>query len=106
MSSGVADTKTLEAISLALGEYDRRTLSTTRGRSPGAWGTQRSETVSTQRQRVLSPGDIANIPAGHGLYLDGIDWQLLALARAYHDEPWRTLTQLQGAAPANRRGVS
>lgn len=103
---GIADAKTLEAVSLALGEYDRRVVSTTRGRSPGSWGTQRSETVSTQRQRVLSPGEIANIPAGHGLYLDGVDWQLLALVRAYREEPWRTLTQLHGAPPASRKGVS
>jgi type IV secretory pathway TraG/TraD family ATPase VirD4 len=92
---GVADTATLEAISLALGEYDRRVVSTTRTPQRDSFVPTTSRTVTTQRQRVLSPGDVANIPAGHALYLDGLNWQLLTLARAYRDDPWRTLTQLR-----------
>lgn len=77
---GVADTHTLEAVSVALGEYDRQLVSESRGRQPKSLGAQRSHTVSTQRQRVLSPGEIANLPAGHGLHLDGVRWELLTLA--------------------------
>ena len=48
--------------------------------------------MSTQRTRVLSPGEIAGIPAGRGLHLDGTGWELVTLTAAHRDEPWRTLT--------------
>jgi type IV secretion system protein VirD4 len=91
---GVADTKTLEAISTALGEYDRRLISHTRGHDSRPWRPQVSETMSTHRQRVLSPGDVANIPAGRALHLEGVGWALVTLTPAYRCDPWRTLTQL------------
>ena len=53
------------------------------------WG----HTVSTQRQRVLSPGEIAKIPAGHALHLDGVRWELITLTPAHQAEPWRSMTQ-------------
>jgi type IV secretion system protein VirD4 len=107
---GVADPKTLEAISLMLGEYDRQMVSTTTARGGGFLSTtidpsrashQRpSRTVSTQRQRVLSPGEIAGIPAGNALHLDGVAWELLTLTPAFGSEPWKTITELpiQGAS--------
>ena len=66
---GVADPKTIEGISLALGEYDRQIISSTETRPPATlFGphshAHRGQTISTQRQRVLSPGEIADIPAG------------------------------------------
>jgi type IV secretory pathway TraG/TraD family ATPase VirD4 len=76
---GVADQRTLEAISTALGEYDRKVVTETRAQAPGQWRTQRSFSHSTQRTRVLSPGEIANIPAGHALHLDGVRWELVTL---------------------------
>jgi type IV secretory pathway TraG/TraD family ATPase VirD4 len=94
---GVADPRTLDAISLALGEYDREVISTTR--NPGGRGSVIpfaggvSHTTSTQRQRVLSPGEIANLPTGHGLHLDGLAWELLTLVNAHRDQPWTTLTR-------------
>jgi type IV secretion system protein VirD4 len=75
--SGIADTKTLDAVSVALGEYDRKMVARTTG-SSGERST-RTKTVSTQRTRVLSPGEVANIPAGRGLHLDGLAWELLTL---------------------------
>lgn len=95
MLPGVADSKTLEAVSLALGEYDRQVVSTSKHRPrDGGFFPEVSRTVSTQRQRVLSPGEVADIPAGRELHLDGLSWELLGLRPAYRDEPWRTLTQL------------
>jgi type IV secretory pathway TraG/TraD family ATPase VirD4 len=92
---GVADPKTLEAISLALGEYDREMLSTTKTPpAPGRILPQTSRTRSTQRQRVLSPGDIAGIPARQALHLDGVRWERLTLTPAFRAEPWKTITQL------------
>jgi type IV secretion system protein VirD4 len=97
---GIADARTLEAVSVTLGEYDRQVVSHTRpntGLLRGVVGgpssaSRPTTTVSTQRTRVLSPGEIANIPAGGALHLDGVHWELLALTPAHAVEPWRTLT--------------
>jgi type IV secretion system protein VirD4 len=96
--NGIADTRTLEAVSTALGEYDRDMTSQALGHSePQEWFTHptHSDTVSyqTQRQRVLSPGEIARLPNGHGLLLRGTDWELLRLTRWYQNEPWRTVAR-------------
>lgn len=81
---GVADQHTLETISTALGEYDRKVVTQTKAPIPGQWfGSQRSYSHSTQRTRVLSPGEIANIPAGHALLLDGVRWELLTLTPSH-----------------------
>lgn len=94
---GIADQRTLESVSVMLGEYDREIVSNSTPHhgllgagQPGA--PRRTSTVSTQRTRVLSPGEVANIPAGHALHLDGVQWELLALTPAHASEPWRTLT--------------
>lgn len=91
---GIADSKTLETVSVALGEYDRRVVAHTRTRVRGSIVPQRGQTVSTQRQRqrLLSAGEVANIPAGRALHLDGVAWELLTLTAAHTIEPWRTLT--------------
>jgi type IV secretion system protein VirD4 len=93
---GVADSQTLEAVSLALGEYDRRMVSKT-CKGSLLLGGETSTTTSSQRQRVLPPGDIANVPAGNALYLDGLRWELLKLTPAHADEPWRTLMHMAHA---------
>jgi type IV secretion system protein VirD4 len=101
---GVADTGTLESVSVALGEYDRTV--TSRTRHPVSSQTHSggvSTTTSAQRQRVLSPGDVANIPAGRALHLDGLAWELLTLVAAHRDEPWATLTQAGSRAVTSRR---
>jgi type IV secretory pathway TraG/TraD family ATPase VirD4 len=95
---GVADRDTLEAVSTALGEYDRQLVSTTRNRALSANVPRRSQTVSTQRQRVLSPGEIANVPAGQALHLDGVQWELLTLTPAHRDPVWSKLGELPIAA--------
>lgn len=105
---GIADTRTLEAISLMLGEYDRQMVATTRPvggaisalLSSGQSHTPtRTRTVSTQRARVLSPGEIAGIPAGRALHLDGTNWELLTQTPAHASEPWKTII----TTPAPRR---
>jgi type IV secretion system protein VirD4 len=96
---GVADARTLEAISQTLGEYDRQMVSRTRPQ-PGVMDVvvggrpapHKSTTYSTQRTRVLSPGELANIPAGRALHLDGVRWELVTLTPAHRVEPWRALT--------------
>ena len=104
---GVCDPKTLEAVSLVLGEYDRQLVSATTGvsRSTTGWlnpdTTTRSETVSyqTTRQRTLSPGEIAAIPRGHGLLVRGATWGLLAATPYYATAPWSALTDHPGHRP-------
>lgn len=89
---GIADTSTLEAVSTMLGEYDRRMVSHTSDANLFSSPGKKTRTVSTQRTRYLSPGEVAGIPAGHGLHLDGTSWELVTLVAAHRDEPWRTLT--------------
>ena len=103
--TGVADSRTLEAISLALGEYDRQLVSHTLGRSrTEAWfpppaTASESVTYHTQRHRTLPPGEIARLPTGHGLLLRGTHWGLLRLTPWYRTEPWSTVA---AARPVQR----
>ncbi len=92
--TGIADARTLEAISIALGEYDRNMTSHTLGHSePQKTPTDptHTDTVSyqTQRQRILTSGEIAKLPAGRGLLLQGTDWELIGLTMWYENEPWK-----------------
>ena len=92
--SGIGDTRTLESISVALGEYDRKVVSSSLGKGESdKWldPDHYSESVSyqTQRQRVLSPGDIAKLPPGQALLLRGAEWRLIGLTSWYETEPWK-----------------
>jgi type IV secretory pathway TraG/TraD family ATPase VirD4 len=94
--TGIADPRTLEAISLALGEYDRDTISQTLGQSePQEWLAHPTHTDSvshhTQRQRVLPPGEIARLPDQHALLLQGNDWNTIQLTPWHETQPWRTI---------------
>jgi type IV secretory pathway TraG/TraD family ATPase VirD4 len=101
--NGVADSKTLEAISLALGEYDRQLVSYTRGRSqtegwfPPPGTASESVTYHTQRHRTLPPGEIARLPKGHGLLLRGTNWGLLRMTPWYRTEPWVSVAAAEPA---------
>jgi type IV secretory pathway TraG/TraD family ATPase VirD4 len=96
---GIADTRTLESISIMLGEYDRQMIANTRpagnvllnalAMDPGT--PSPTQTTSTQRTRVLSPGEIAGIPAGRALHLNGVEWELLTQTPAHASEPWKTI---------------
>jgi type IV secretory pathway TraG/TraD family ATPase VirD4 len=103
--TGIADGRTLETISLALGEYDRKLVSYTLGRTrsetlvPGPGTNSESVTYHTARQRTLPPGDIAQLPTGHGLLLRGTDWGLLRLAPWYRSEPWVAVAGPQTRVP-------
>jgi type IV secretion system protein VirD4 len=108
---GVCDPKTLEAVSLVLGEYDRQLVSSTVGvtkSSTSMWSdvtTAKSETVaySTTRQRTLSPGEVASIPAGRALLVRGASWGLLHATPYYATAPRRTLVPSAGSLSG--RGV-
>lgn len=91
--NGIADPRTLESISLALGEYDRTLVSASAGTSESEqWLAPRgrSESVScqTQSRRTLSPGEIASLPRGRGLLLRGGAWELIRLTPWHHHQGW------------------
>jgi type IV secretion system protein VirD4 len=97
--TGIADSRTLEAISLALGEYDRKLVSYTLGRSRSSeffapHTDSESVTYHTQRHRTLPPGEIARLPTGHGLLLRGTHWGLLRLTPWYRTQPWPAVAGL------------
>jgi type IV secretion system protein VirD4 len=106
--TGIADSRTLEAISIALGEYDRQLVSHTIGRShseklfhPPGTSTE-SVTYHTQRHRTLPPGEIARLPDGHGLLMRGTHWGLVRLAPWYRTAPWSAVAQ----GPSTKRALS
>jgi type IV secretory pathway TraG/TraD family ATPase VirD4 len=97
--TGIADTRTLESISLALGEYDRQLASHTISHSqhdeyPANHTDSESVTYHTQRHRTLNPGDIARLPPGHGLLLHGAHWGLIRLTPWHRTQPWTAVASL------------
>jgi len=105
--TGIADTRTLENISTALGEYDRQLASHTISHSePDEHFATHTDTESithhTQRHRNLNPGDIARLPPGHGLLLHGTHWGLLRLTPWHRAQPWTAIAgaeALRGDSP-------
>jgi type IV secretory pathway TraG/TraD family ATPase VirD4 len=94
--TGIGDSKTLEGVSLALGEYDRQVVGQSLGHSePQEFMSTEthSDNVSyqTQRQRVLTPGEIGRLPDGQGLLLRGNDWEPIKLTNWFDSEPWLTI---------------
>ena len=80
---GIADPDTLTALSAFIGSYDRTMTSHSTGYSSGNWmqpgQTTTSTTTSTQRQPILEPGQIAQIPPGQALLIDGTRYATIAL---------------------------
>jgi type IV secretion system protein VirD4 len=94
--TGIADTRTLEAISLVLGEYDRQLASHSISHSkPDKFFATHTDSESvthhTQRHRTLNPGDIARLPPAHGLLLHGTHWGLLRLTPWHRTQPWTAI---------------
>jgi type IV secretion system protein VirD4 len=87
--SGIADTQTLEQLSLIAGDWDRPVQTVSRQQSGagllagllggGAQPTRTStgESWTTRRERVLPAGEIAQLPRGRALVMIGAHWQLL-----------------------------
>jgi type IV secretory pathway TraG/TraD family ATPase VirD4 len=91
---GLVEPRTLEALSQAIGEYDRVTIS----HGTSQLGIYETTTVnhSVQRQRVLSPGEIAQLPAGHGLLLNGASWALVLTTPYYSHPTWQSVLAATG----------
>lgn len=54
-----------------------------------------SDTVSyhTQRQRILTPGEIAHLPRSRALLLTTADWGLITLTPFHQHQPWATIAR-------------
>jgi len=99
---GVGDPRTLEAISVVLGEYDRPMVSRNAGtsRSHTGWGGQttttdsESYTYQTVRQRRVPPGEIAAVRKGSGLLIRGASSTLIRTTPYYQQAPWSTIVEL------------
>jgi type IV secretion system protein VirD4 len=111
--NGIADPKTLDAISLCLGEYDRQLVSHTLGRSetkeflePRRPTETESVTYHTQRQRTLSPGEIARLPPGRALHLQGTRWGLIRTTPWHRTEPWVSVARADALRSVNRDASS
>lgn len=94
---GISDPRTLEALSLVLGEIDRPmpthstglSTSTTGWLSPTTKTQSQSDGYSIARQRRLPPGQIAAIRHGNALLVTGARHRRLRLTPYHLAEPWR-----------------
>ena len=93
---GVIEPYTVNALSEAAGEFDRQMVSTSRSYTPISMGQYGSVNVPTwnptysiQRQRVLHPGDISNLPVGTGLLWQGARWGRITLGMHWRHPVWQ-----------------
>lgn len=94
---GIVEARTLEALSQAVGEYDR--LNVSHGVSQMGLYETVSTTHSVQRERVLSPGHIAQVPAGHGLLMNGANWAIVVAAPYYAHPTWQSVLAAVARTP-------
>ena len=98
--AGIGDAATLRALSTSIGTWDRPQVAVTEtwGRSK-TWGEGLlpssvsrtrggSVTMNTQREAILTEGDIANIPAGHALVVRARHWSLITAERYFESRCW------------------
>jgi type IV secretion system protein VirD4 len=105
---GIGDSRTLEAVSTICGEWDRPIESLSSSQPPpppGKWiapAPTVSRTVTTHRERVLSPSAVARGEPGKGLLLGDGGWQVVELTPVWSHAPWTTV--LEAAAHAGGLG--
>jgi type IV secretory pathway TraG/TraD family ATPase VirD4 len=80
---GIGDTRTLEAISLLAGDVDVTTRSVSRGPRHRLFGSRRTASVSSRRQRRLPPDAIAIPRAGQATLLLGAKVSAISLTPAF-----------------------
>lgn len=98
---GVADRETLEALSVAAGEWDRPYTTFSSSSSTGT-GNSSSATDShgksseVRRERMLSPSDISTIAAGSALFMSAEGWTRLTVRPYYKDAIWSRIASATG----------
>jgi type IV secretory pathway TraG/TraD family ATPase VirD4 len=93
---GIGDVKTLDAVSTVIGDYDRQVVSSSTGQSQSedflsAVGNNQSINYQTQRQRLVTAADIAQLPKGQALLLRGADHELIRLTRWFETQPFASI---------------
>jgi type IV secretory pathway TraG/TraD family ATPase VirD4 len=110
---GIGDRKTLEALSMMVGDWDRPyAVSTTSsgtsvgiGLIPELTNTYGSSTAySTHREALLTPGEIANIPPGTALVVRSGRWGLVEHTPYFRALPWTAVIAQAPATVVNRGG--
>ncbi len=87
---GIADTKTLQAISLLVGDHDVTRVSVSRQRGgPRSTRRARSYSASVQRERLLEPSAIGRGRPGEALVLVGTQPGRVVLSPYHAVSPWR-----------------
>ena len=102
---GIGDVKTLDAVSAVIGDYDRQVVSSSTGQSESdeflsPVANNQSFNYQTQRQRLVTPADIAQLPEGQALLLRGADHELIRLTRWFEMDPFATIGDHPGSRPA------
>lgn len=101
---GIGDKRTLEALSLLVGDWDRPYTtfnsstgsSTTYGMPTGpSYGHNQSTgySISAHREALLSPSEIANIPPRHALTIRANRWGLVEATPYFAARPWTSVLQ-------------
>jgi type IV secretion system protein VirD4 len=103
---GINDVKTLDAVSAVIGDYDRQVVSSSTGQSESeewlsATGSNQSFNYQTQRQRLVTPADIAQLQQGQALLLRGAEHELIRLTRWFEMDPFASI----GDHPRSRRAA-
>jgi type IV secretion system protein VirD4 len=101
--AGIGDVETLKAISTIVGTWDRpyTSISETWTRDPSFFPSSSptqstSVSGSSQREAILSEGEIANIPRGCGLLLAPNQWSLLELTPFFSTAFWINVVNNSG----------
>ncbi|KXF55389.1 hypothetical protein AXA44_37920 [Rhodococcus sp. SC4] len=94
--NGVVEPYTTSALSNAAGEYDRLMTSyseTTYLSRHNVRLRQQNPSYSTTRQKVLTEGDISNLPPGKALLFEGADWSLVNISMHFSDPLWNRVIE-------------
>jgi type IV secretion system protein VirD4 len=94
---GIGDTRTLEAVSLLAGDIDVTTRSVSSGPRHRTFGSRRTASVSSRRQRRLPPDAIAVPRAGQATLLLGAKVSAIALTPAFASPLFAPLLSQIGA---------
>lgn len=103
--NGVIEPYTLQALSDASGEYDRVMMGYSQSTSyVGQYSIpvrQHNPNWSVHRQKVLTPGDIAQLPPGKGLLYEASSWSLVNLGMHWQHPVWQSvIAEAHRTAPA------
>lgn len=102
--AGISDVRTLEALSVLAGRYDRTTRSRTSQRVAGRIRRHRTVTTSVHREPRLSVDSIARPPPGSAVAFIGAAPQRIRLTPCFASPLWRSIIESAAGESEIRRG--